>query len=236
MEEQHQSQDGREDAHDQQRDLHPAIRPIAQHRAGLAVNHYPERPVPIPIAGQPHRQEHVLEGHADVLRLHAIEPLMVAANLPAAELPDDAVHDLLGRAEALARADRVALGLEATQIIGRERFEFLELGRGHRAGVARRQAVRGADEDVVEEVLHLAGDRPPVGHGHGARLGHRVALGVALGVALLHLPVDAALAGVVRVRHRVEGPERHIQAGQSPQIGEFLEAIWGQTIIRQSTG
>jgi hypothetical protein len=83
----------------------------------------------VAVARQPDRQQQVLERHAEVLRIHLVEPLMVAADVLAAELPDRPVHDRPRDAETLLQPDRVALRREPAQELRLERLDLLEVPR-----------------------------------------------------------------------------------------------------------
>src|SRR5262249_2340647 len=157
-------------------DLRPAIGPIALDGTGPAVDQHAVRLPTIPIARQPERQQDVLKGHADVLRVDCGQLLMIATDVPAAQLADRLVHDLLGLAKALAGAEGVALGLEAAEVVGPERFEVLQLRVSQTACVIRRNAAGGADEHGIEEVPHLAADRIPARPGDGPLPCYHVAL------------------------------------------------------------
>ena len=148
---------------------------------------------------------------------------MVAADVAADELVDFRFHQFLRGVQPLLQPDRVALRLEPAQELGLERFESLEFPRVETVHEFRRHALRPAHEHVVEEVLHLAGNRIPAnpGDGAGARLGValRVAFRVRLGVEVV-IPAEAA---VLRKGHGVVGPERDVHAGELPEVGELLQ-------------
>jgi hypothetical protein len=74
-------------------------------------------------------------------------------------------------------------------------------------------------------VAHLAGNRRPARLEHLPGLRLRLTLGVGDGVVLRFPVVVAALAGVVGVGHRVERPERNVDAVELTQVAHSLERI-----------
>jgi len=224
-EQQHRQRDRQNDAEDQQSDLQPTVRPVAQDLAGAAVDEDAIRLLLVAVVRQPHRQQDVLERDADVPRLHALEPLVVAADVLLAQPADRLVHDGARLLEAVARADLVALRLEAAEEFGLEVLQPLQFLRHHHVAIPLRQSLRGADQHVVEEVTHLAGHRRPARLAHLARLRLGLPLGVGLGVRLGLPVVVAALAGVVGVGHRVERPEGDVEAVEPPEVGQFAEGV-----------
>jgi hypothetical protein len=228
VEQQHHRQDDREDKHDQADDFHPAVGPFALYVAGLAVDENAVGLVLVAIAGQPQRQQDVSVSHADMLRLDAVEPLVVAPNGTAAELADFPVHDSFRRLEAIFGPNCVALGLEPAQILGPKRFETFQVFGLEAVRIVIGHPLGRAHHHVLKEVAHLTRDEIPLDPGHLARLGFLLTLGVDLGVSLRRDVIDAALAGVVSVGHRVERPERHVDPVQLAQFGKLFQGIGGE--------
>src|SRR5947209_7090129 len=112
----------------------------------------------------------MLERHAQMLGFDLVELLMIAADVPGAEAANLPVHDLPSPAEAVLQADGVALRLEAAQELRPEPLERFQVPRLQRANQFVGHAFRGAYENVVEEMLNLAGDERPTRSGDRAGL------------------------------------------------------------------
>src|SRR4051812_14088345 len=89
--------------------LYPAIRPIALYLARAGIDEDAERLVAIAIHSQPHRQQNMLIRHAHVLRLHAAELLMIAANILRTKLANAGIHNLLGAVKTFRQRDDIPL-------------------------------------------------------------------------------------------------------------------------------
>lgn len=165
--------------HHRQRDLDPAVRPLACNLPGVAVGHDLVGLAAIGVAHQPHRHQRVLEGAALVVRLHAQVALGVAGHLARAQLAHGGVHFLHVELGGAAQVDLVALHRPAAHEFGRVRLEVGGGGEGldlaQQGGV---HADGAGHEGVVEEVRELARGRLP------AHMAHLAGLGVAVGVAV----------------------------------------------------
>ena len=108
----------RQDDEHERTDLPPALRPLAGHLPGAAVDQDLEQLLVVAVVRHPHRQQAVLERDAEVPRLGASirwwSPPMSLAD----ELHDRRLHQLLGDRRALLQTDRVPLGLEPAEELG----------------------------------------------------------------------------------------------------------------------
>src|SRR3954452_3312021 len=103
----------------------------------------------------------MLERHTLVAGLHAVDSLVVAADVFAAELANVAIHDGFGFAETIPQFDGVALGLKAAEILGLEGNELVEVPRRQSVNAVFGQPLRGVNQHVVEKVLDFSANRGP---------------------------------------------------------------------------
>ncbi len=121
--------------------------------------------------------------------------------------------------ETVGEGDDVAFGFEAGEVFGFETFEIFQVPGFEMADVFVGEGFGGADEDIVEEMIDLAGDVGPAGAADLAGLHVAFGIGVGFGVPV----IIAALAGVGGVGHGVVGPEGHVDAGELAEVGELSE-------------
>jgi hypothetical protein len=124
-----QQEDQEQDGDDQQGDLCCTIRPAAEDFAGAGVDQDTVRLITVAIIPQPNRQEKVLECYPHVLGADSFQALVIAADVPLAQLANVLVHDGSRRGKALFEADGVALRLESAEEFRFELFQFLQIPR-----------------------------------------------------------------------------------------------------------
>jgi hypothetical protein len=212
-----------EDEQNQPDDLPHAPWPFAGDLAGSAVHQNVKQLVLVAVMGDPDRQEQVLEGDRQVLRLLGGNPLVVAADVAVDEPDNLGFHEVLGFTETFLKADAVAFRLEAREKVHVERLEFFEVPRREIGDEVGRYALGATDEHVVEAVLHAAGNGGPARSRDGARLRHGVSLGVGLGIAFGVLIIVAAFAAITGVGHGIVSPVWDIDAVELAEIGGLFE-------------
>jgi hypothetical protein len=160
--------DDQHDERDQPEDLPEAVRPLSGHLPGAPVDEDLEQLLAVAVVRDPHRQQAVLERDAEVSRVGHLDPLVVASDVPADQVVDRGLHHLLRDLQPLLQVHRVPLRLQSREERVLKRFEFAGVPRFEAVDQVRRDAFRTAHEDVVEEMLNLAGDGVPVRFRHGA--------------------------------------------------------------------
>ncbi len=205
-------------------DLDPTVGAGADDFTGAGVDQDAISFLLVAVDGQPHGQEDLLIGDADVLGLDGADLLVIAADVLAAELADSCVHDLLGGVKTFIEGDNVAFGFEAGEEFRAKTFEVVEVPGFQRIDIVAREGFGSTDQDIVEEMIDLAGDVGPAGLRTLAGLAVALGIGVGFGFPV----IVAALAGVVGVGHRVVGPEGQVDAGELAEVGQLLEVIGGE--------
>jgi hypothetical protein len=153
---------------------------------------------------------------------------MVTPDVLADESVDRRLHQGLRVLEPLPQPDRVPLRLEPAEELGLERLQLREWPGLEPLDEVWWDALGPAHQHVVEEVLDLTGNRIPADLGDRPGPGHRVPLGIPVGVRLGHVVVVASHRVVAGVRHRIVGPVRDVHAGEPAEVGDPLQLGRGE--------
>src|SRR5207302_396879 len=128
--------------------------------------------------------------------------LVIAADILATQLTNGPVHDRGCLLKSLAELYAIPLGLETRQVVCFETDECLQIPWTERVGEVLRQTLRGAHQDIVEEVIDAAARRKPSGPRNEPCPGFAPALRIRYRVGFGFRVVFATHAGVLRERHR----------------------------------
>ena len=190
---------------------------------GVAVHHHLKRLAAVLVGEQPQRREHVFEGLSGELLLGLQIALGVARYRRGAQGAGGRFHGLPRGLSRRAEVDLITLDHETSEV---SRVVGHRLLRGKRLDFAEElgmDALRTADQLIVEEVIQLSGGIRPSGVADLPGLALTV-----FGVALGGVVVGARFGGPRRVNLGVECPVGDIETAQGVGHGLLAERIWGE--------